>query len=501
MKRHIKDKRKKRAPPAPSHGWRQRALALTFLCLLLLIGLGVLGIMFYTTLKIEMGKLNKLQNFKEELQRNVSLQLIHNMNSSKMIRDLSITLQEIATKLCHELYKREPEHKCKPCPKTWMWHEDNCYILIDNYETWQESVMFCSAQNASLLTIKNKSVLEFIKSKRLRNYWLGLTTGKYPTNYQRLDETIFSSNCMPEEVTYATLRFPNASKSKKSEESYSLQRTDNHEGPETEMDGEAENRAAGVESTAELAESRAVPGHSTQCKVWCTVAFISMTVNLVVLAGLGTLGLMNYWKLICNNRTANDIEQSKIQQLEENVTQYMNMYHNASQEHIIFKNKTENTLEKLNNFTSAYCEDLKEKKNDFEFHSCSESWMWYGNGNQCHAQMNTDNKTTCNQTQLFFRCLPSPIPRINLNCTLQKRNQEEESVLKFCIVTCELPCHLLLVYNKGNLMLILAMSLWQPSSMCGQNGSREDKKSLGAFACSSGNSFSANKSVLDRRSS
>ncbi|XP_002925374.1 C-type lectin domain family 12 member A [Ailuropoda melanoleuca] len=183
-----------KAPPAPSHGWRQRALALTFLCLLLLIGLGVLGIMFYTTLKIEMGKLNKLQNFKEELQRNVSLQLIHNMNSSKMIRDLSITLQEIATKLCHELYKREPEHKCKPCPKTWMWHEDNCYILIDNYETWQESVMFCSAQNASLLTIKNKSVLEFIKSKRLRNYWLGLTTGKYPTNYQRLDETIFSSN-------------------------------------------------------------------------------------------------------------------------------------------------------------------------------------------------------------------------------------------------------------------------------------------------------------------
>lgn len=62
----------------------------------------------YTTLKIETGKLNKMQIFKEELQKNVSLQLIHNKNSSKMIRDLSITLQEIATKLCHELYKREP---------------------------------------------------------------------------------------------------------------------------------------------------------------------------------------------------------------------------------------------------------------------------------------------------------------------------------------------------------------------------------------------------------
>ncbi|XP_027451505.1 C-type lectin domain family 12 member A [Zalophus californianus] len=183
-----------KAPPAPSHGWRQRTLALTLLCLLLLIGLGVLGSFFYTTLKIEMGKLNKLQNFKEELQRNVSLQLIHNMNNSKMIMDLSNTLQEIATRLCHELYKREPEHKCKPCPKTWMWHEDSCYILIDNYETWQESVMFCSAQNASLLTIKNKSVLEFIKSKRLRRYWLGLSTQKYQRSYQELDETIISSN-------------------------------------------------------------------------------------------------------------------------------------------------------------------------------------------------------------------------------------------------------------------------------------------------------------------
>jgi len=75
-----------------------------------------------------------------------------------------------------------------------MWHEDSCYILIDNYETWQESVMFCSAQNASLLTIKNKSVLEFIKSKRLRGYWLGLSDKKHQRIYQNVDETIISSN-------------------------------------------------------------------------------------------------------------------------------------------------------------------------------------------------------------------------------------------------------------------------------------------------------------------
>lgn len=55
-----------------------------------------------------MRKLNKVQNIKEELQRNVSVQLMHSMNSSQMIRNLSLTLQEIATKLCHELYQREP---------------------------------------------------------------------------------------------------------------------------------------------------------------------------------------------------------------------------------------------------------------------------------------------------------------------------------------------------------------------------------------------------------
>ncbi|XP_046505092.1 C-type lectin domain family 12 member A isoform X4 [Equus quagga] len=147
------------APPAPSRAWRQRVVALTLLCLLLLTGLGVLGSMFYITLKTEVGKLNELQNFKEELQRNISIQLMHNMNNSEKIRNLSITLQEIATKLCHELYRNNQEHKCKPCPKQWIWHEDSCYVLLEGYKAWQKSEKICSSHNASLLKIKNKSVL------------------------------------------------------------------------------------------------------------------------------------------------------------------------------------------------------------------------------------------------------------------------------------------------------------------------------------------------------
>ncbi|EAW96133.1 C-type lectin domain family 12 member A [Homo sapiens] len=183
-----------KAPPAPSHVWRPAALFLTLLCLLLLIGLGVLASMFHVTLKIEMKKMNKLQNISEELQRNISLQLMSNMNISNKIRNLSTTLQTIATKLCRELYSKEQEHKCKPCPRRWIWHKDSCYFLSDDVQTWQESKMACAAQNASLLKINNKNALEFIKSQsRSYDYWLGLSPEEDSTRGMRVDNIINSS--------------------------------------------------------------------------------------------------------------------------------------------------------------------------------------------------------------------------------------------------------------------------------------------------------------------
>lgn len=55
-----------------------------------------------------MEKLKKLKNFKDKLQSNVSLQLIYNMDNLEKIRNLSSTLQEMATKLCYELCRKEP---------------------------------------------------------------------------------------------------------------------------------------------------------------------------------------------------------------------------------------------------------------------------------------------------------------------------------------------------------------------------------------------------------
>ncbi|XP_055970793.1 C-type lectin domain family 12 member A [Sorex fumeus] len=182
------------ACPPPSRVWHLRVLI--FLCLLLMIGLGVLGGMFYVTFEKQMEKVNKLQKGKDELQRNVSLQMMDNMNNTMMIEKLFITLQNMTTKLCRELHRNDKEHECQPCPKRWIWHDDKCYFFNeDTFETWQNSKEICSNMNATLLTIKSRSVLEFIKSrKKLKRSWLGLSFPKcrIPFYSKSLDSINFS---------------------------------------------------------------------------------------------------------------------------------------------------------------------------------------------------------------------------------------------------------------------------------------------------------------------
>ncbi|XP_076796763.1 C-type lectin domain family 12 member A-like isoform X2 [Arvicanthis niloticus] len=185
------DKCGRKVSSAASHSQHKTVMILTLLCLLLFIGVVILGV--YTTLESEMIKSNQLQSIKEELQRNVSLQLMENLNNSKKIKKLSAMLQNIATQLCQELYNKNPEHKCKPCPKGSQWYKNSCYSEANGYKTWQESVKFCSSQNASLLKVKNKDELEFIKSKKLQDYWLALSPRKDHVYYEALSEKMFLS--------------------------------------------------------------------------------------------------------------------------------------------------------------------------------------------------------------------------------------------------------------------------------------------------------------------
>ncbi|XP_039730228.1 uncharacterized protein LOC120611714 isoform X1 [Pteropus medius] len=242
---------------------------------------------------------------------------------------------------------------------------------------------------------------------------------------------------MPEEVTYATLKFPNSSKTKNLQESCSLKRTDNHEVPELELDGVAENGTGRAESIAEVAENKAVRGRTVSWKVWSLVVFILLSLNLVVLAGLGTLVLMNYQELFSSNRTVYDRQGSITEQLERNITLYMHMYKNVSTEHIIFKNMVENALKELNNFTSKHSECLKQKKNDLTFCSCSVSWIRHGDSGKPHSsKINMNNQKNENRTQLHIRCLPSSVSWMNLNCTPNKTIMKAKNLSNFCILTC-----------------------------------------------------------------
>ncbi|KAG5212533.1 hypothetical protein JEQ12_014962 [Ovis aries] len=441
------DKFEKEEPPVPSHVWRQRALALTVLCLLLLIGLGVLG-------GICMEKLNKLQNFKEELQRNMSLQLMQNTNSSQKIRNLSIKLEEIATKLCRELYIKNKGNKCKPCPEEWMWHDDNCYLLLSGYQhrkTWQKSDEICSDYNASLLTIKSKRVLEFIKSLQLNHYWLGLSPRKDDKKYGNLDTSIpfdwftrntsvISDKMYCGYIQYASFFYAKCTDTKNIVYS--------HETPDLELGGEAETGAGSIKGTAEVTESRTMRGHSAPSKVWYPIACVSLLLNLVILAGLGALGLMYYYKLIFNSKTVYDVQLNVTERVE----------------------------------TTTLPTDMPTTVSDFPYsdlgpHLCSEIWIQYGSNcynfstkiicNMCNSDceknhsslMNMDGVKNRNKTKMFIRCHPVHIFQTLLNSVSNNTNQTARNVSDISILT------LRIRYNYQFIPRIIpsAMTVKEPS--------------------------------------
>ncbi|XP_049738387.1 C-type lectin domain family 12 member B-like isoform X4 [Elephas maximus indicus] len=209
---------------------------------------------------------------------------------------------------------------------------------------------------------------------------------------------------MPEEVTYATLKFPNPSKTKTLQESYSQKKTDNQEAQELELHGEAETGTERIEGTVKVSKSR------------------------------------DYKEFIgCTNHMTSELPESQTEQLRRNLTFYMEMFNNVSSEHSIFKNKSENEIRELKDLASKNCEDLKQEGKD---HTCSELWISHGdkcyyfsttannfsemNNSDCRMNhsylMHINSEINTNRTQLFICCLPSSDSLVDLNCTLNKKN-------------------------------------------------------------------------------
>ncbi|XP_058138331.1 C-type lectin domain family 12 member B [Dasypus novemcinctus] len=180
---------RKRGYPAPSPIWRQAALCLLILCLMLLIGLVTLGIMFLQTsneINSDSEKLSQLQKIIHQQQVNSSQQLDNYKNFpmeekflKSQIADLLKRQGQMSIKLCQELIIRISDHKCNPCPRTWHWYQNSCYYFTTNEEkTWINSRKDCKDKNSTLVKIDNLEEKDFLKSQPLPKFsffWLGLS--------------------------------------------------------------------------------------------------------------------------------------------------------------------------------------------------------------------------------------------------------------------------------------------------------------------------------------
>ncbi|XP_015426663.1 PREDICTED: natural killer cells antigen CD94 [Myotis davidii] len=61
---------------------------------------------------------------------------------------------------------------CCFCQEKWIGYQCNCYFISNEKKKWAESRDFCASHNSSLLQLKNRDELQFMKFSR-NFYWIG----------------------------------------------------------------------------------------------------------------------------------------------------------------------------------------------------------------------------------------------------------------------------------------------------------------------------------------
>ncbi|VCW85686.1 unnamed protein product, partial [Gulo gulo] len=69
--------------------------------------------------------------------------------------------------------------RCRPCPRGWMWSEENCYYLSAEAQAWEASQAFCSAHQATLPLLSHTQVWSFSIAvvRQPWSSWNTVTTG------------------------------------------------------------------------------------------------------------------------------------------------------------------------------------------------------------------------------------------------------------------------------------------------------------------------------------
>nr|XP_004661156.2 killer cell lectin-like receptor subfamily G member 2 [Jaculus jaculus] len=86
--------------------------------------------------------------------------------------------------------------KCRPCPRGWMWSEEQCYYLSKEQQDWEGSRAFCSAHHATLPLLSH--IQDFLNRYSVANRsWLGVQRG--PEGWHWIDGVPLQSQQLPED--------------------------------------------------------------------------------------------------------------------------------------------------------------------------------------------------------------------------------------------------------------------------------------------------------------
>ncbi|XP_045695730.1 natural killer cells antigen CD94-like [Phyllostomus hastatus] len=63
---------------------------------------------------------------------------------------------------------------CYSCQEKWIGFQCNCFFISSERKTWAESRDICASRNSSLLHLKNRTEMDFLKFSKTF-YWIGLS--------------------------------------------------------------------------------------------------------------------------------------------------------------------------------------------------------------------------------------------------------------------------------------------------------------------------------------
>ncbi|XP_051948268.1 CD209 antigen-like protein C [Xyrauchen texanus] len=124
--------------------------------------------------------------------------IVHNVSKlqSDSERNATDTERQLQNQRIKELLFSSPvtPRSCNTCEEGWTAYNGKCYSFSSEMQTWFESRDSCAASQAHLVIIESRTEQNFLFSRNLLNYWIGLndleTEGHWIwVNNQTLNET------------------------------------------------------------------------------------------------------------------------------------------------------------------------------------------------------------------------------------------------------------------------------------------------------------------------